>query len=195
MDNPGLPPVLWAILDGRLWHATGPTELTGIIADGEIKVFKNRYNNSLCKAHGAVSLMDFGPSATDSSNQFCNWVGWMGHQQDSRIAVWLEIDRARVLANLSDAAETLALWQRNVSQRIIPGVEACHRGAISIDAIASVLLIDRYYDHTRFQECVMSEDIIAGSLANFEQGLRPAPSESDFGAALNAAIERRTHRE
>jgi hypothetical protein len=187
MDNPGLPRPLWAILDGRLWHATGPNQLADIIADGEIKVFRNRYNNSVCKAHDAVSLLDFGPSATDDSGQFYNWVGWMGDQQNSRVAIWLEIDRAQASSNLYDAAAALALWRLNLSQRIIPGVEACHKGAISVDAIVSVLLIDRYYNHVCFRKCVMAEDIITGSLANFERGLPPAPPESDLVTALNAA--------
>ena len=72
MRNPGLPSALWAILDNRLWHATGTDELAGVIADGEIRVFGDRYKNSLCKEHDAVSLFDFGPTAVDF-DQFINW--------------------------------------------------------------------------------------------------------------------------
>jgi hypothetical protein len=66
--------------DGRLWHATSSSELAGIIANGEIRIFENLYNYSLATAYNAVSLFDFGPSATEHG-QFSNWVGWMGHPQ------------------------------------------------------------------------------------------------------------------
>ena len=36
MDNPGLPEPLWRALDRRLWHATGPDCLEGIVRDGEV---------------------------------------------------------------------------------------------------------------------------------------------------------------
>jgi hypothetical protein len=189
MNNPGLPPTLWAALDGRLWHATGPSELAGILADGEIRIFGNRYANSLSKAYGAVSLFDFGPSASDC-DQFMNWVGWMGHQQKSRVAVWLEIDRARVSGNLCDAEATLRLFREvNFSRQLIPGVEACHRGAISVGAIGSVLLIDRDYEHAHFMQCAMASDVIADIVSDFERRLPPL-REGGFGAALEADIER-----
>jgi hypothetical protein len=190
VNNPGLSPALWAALDGRLWHATGPSEFAGILADGEIRVFANRYLNSLCKAYGAVSLLDFGPSATDC-DQFNNWVGWMGHQQKSRFAVWLEIDRAAVSPNLYDAEATLAL-NRDASFpcQLIPGIEACHRGPISVAAIRSVLLIDQHFDHARFEECPFTPDIIPGLLADFERSLRPPPAPG-FADALEAEIAKR----
>ena len=173
MNNPGLPAALWAALDGRLWHATGPSELAGILSDGEIRIFGNRYTNSLSKAYGAVSLFDFGPSATNC-DQFLNWVGWMGHQQKSRVAVWLEIDRAHVSDNLYNAEATLRLSREvNFSRQLIPGVEACHRGAISVGAIASVLLIDRDYEHADFKQCAMALDSIADTVADFERRLPP----------------------
>ena len=192
MNNPGLPAPLWAAIDGKLWHATGPAELAGIIADGEIRVFRNRYTDSLAKAHDAVSLMDFGPNATDK-DQFCNWVGWMGDQQKSRVAVWLEINRTAVAASLYDAGATLGLWRdAQLKGQLIPGIEACHRGPISVTAIVSVILIDRYYDHSRFQPCQMNSDVVEGPLADFFRGL-PAPPEGGFGAALEAAFAKRSN--
>jgi hypothetical protein len=189
MNNPGLPPSLWGALDGKLWHATGPAELAGIIADGEIRVFRHRYTNALSKVHAAVSLMDFGPTATDK-DQFLNWVGWMGHQQKSRVAVWLEIDRVAVISKLSDAQAACRLWgDAGYPGNFIPGVEALHRGPIPVSAIHSVLLIDHLYDHTCFAEYPFALDFIAGPLAEFQRGLRPPPPLG-FADALEAAIRK-----
>jgi hypothetical protein len=190
MNNPGLYPALWAVIDRRLWHATGPTQLNSIISDGEIRVMGGRYENSLCKLYGAVSLLDLGPTAVDLPNQFCNWVGFMGDQQNSRVAVWLEIDRDRVAANLDDAETCRGLWRGVMSRRIISGVESCHRGAIPIAVIPSVLLIDRHYDHTSFRRCGPAWDVVTDSIAHFEQDLRPPPPESPLVEAIKAARER-----
>ena len=55
---------LWQRLKGRLWHATGPRGLRGIVTDGAIRIgVGNRYENALTRKLGCVSLFDFGPSA------------------------------------------------------------------------------------------------------------------------------------
>jgi len=193
MDNPGLPPALWAALDKRLWHATGVRALQGILGDGEIRVLADRYNNSLCKTLGAVSLMDFGPTCVDVPYQFNNWAGWFGCQQGCRVAVWLEIDRNAVVTNLVDAGTARCLWRQNLSRKIIPGVEACHRGAIPIGAILLALLIDRY-NHEAFQQHPMAGDAIGALLARFEEELPPPPLENPFFKAIRAANKRRIPR-
>jgi hypothetical protein len=129
LNNPGLPPSLWNALDGRLWHATGAKGFAGIIRDREIRVFHERYKNSLCKMLDGVSLMDFGQTAIHLPDQFENWREWFGHQQESRVAVWLEIDRRAVAHALLDAGAARALRRDNLGRQIILGVEACHKGA------------------------------------------------------------------
>ena len=107
MDNPGLPDALWANLDGRLWHATSREGLRGIVADKAITVgFSDRYLGSFARNQGSVSLFDFGPTSKDYPNQFNNWIGWLGRQQNTKVAVWLEIDRERVNQSLLDAKAT-----------------------------------------------------------------------------------------
>jgi hypothetical protein len=188
MNNPGLPQALWEILDNRLWHATGSKELAGIVADGEIRIFQNRYQNSLSKALGAVSLMDFGPTAIDHG-QFLNWSGWLGHQQKSKVAIWLEIDRDAVAAQLHDAKATCDLFHADLTKQVIPGVEACHRGPIPIGAVISCLMIDRDYDHTRFERAAMARDTVMDSIARFERTLKPAPPKSELLKAVEEATE------
>jgi len=186
MDNPDLPSALWEILNNRLWHATGSKELAGIIADGEIRVFGDRYKGSLSKALGAVSLMDFGPTAVDF-DQFDNWCGWLGHQQNSKVAIWLEIDREAVAANLYDAKATCDISANNLGKQVIPGVEACHKGPIPISAVVSCLMIDRDHNHARFEWIPMDRDTILDSVSQFERTLEPGPPKSELVKAVEAA--------
>jgi hypothetical protein len=174
LDNPGLPQSLWATLDGRLWHATGAKGFAGIVSDGEIRVFRERYNNSLCKMLDGVSLMDFGSSAIDYPNQFNNWWGWFGHQQGCRVAIWLEIDRRAVTQALLDAGAIHAIWHDNLSRQIIPGVEACHKGAIPLASVNGVLLIDR--QDLEVSEWLEIENARGDALAKFEDRLPPPPA-------------------
>lgn len=159
LDNPGLEKPLWSNIDGRLWHATERNGLCGIVADEEIKVaVGERYVGSFCRNQGGVSLFDFGPASEDIRNQFNNWLGWFGHQQNARVAVWLDIDRTSVRENLTDAKETREALKQLMDKRhaegridepgtqLIPGVEACHSGSIPLAAIVGVLLI---YQHDR----------------------------------------------
>lgn len=46
MKNPGLPAVLWEMLDQRLWYATGRDGLRGIIATDQIMTKGHRYKDS-----------------------------------------------------------------------------------------------------------------------------------------------------
>ena len=188
-----LPPTLWNALDGRLWHATGLSGVAGINADREIRATGHRYKCSLCKRLGGVSLMDFGPTSTDLPGQFNNWVGWMGHQQDCHITVWLEISRDFVDENLLDAAEIRLLAnQKHPCSQVIPGVEACHKGAIPIAAIALGLLISRS-DRALFQHTAMAAT--ESSVVCFQQRLPPIPEENPTVKALRKARERASRRQ
>lgn len=143
MDNPGLPDQLWAILNGGLWHATGPTEFEGILDDGEISIDAPRkYKKSFSVNQRGISLFDLGPTAVDDWGQFNNWAGWFGYHQQSHIAVWLEIDRDECVDALLDAKEAHQIWKVTPGRpTFIPGVEACHRASIPVGVISGVLLI------------------------------------------------------
>ena len=139
MNNPGLPERLWKILDGRLWHATAPDGLKGILADSNIRIVGDRYGNSFCRHLGCVALLDFGPTAVNDWGQFKNWSGWFGYQQQARVAVWLEIDRCVASENVIDAGALHRKWKDNRSKRIIPGVEAGHRGPVPVNLNPAVV--------------------------------------------------------
>lgn len=185
MKNPGLPVALWKELDGRLWHATSCDGSAHIFAEGKIRPnIDVRYKNSFCPSLGCVCLFDFGSSAEDVTNQFNNWHGWLGHQQDSRIAIWLEIDRLSVANELMDAKEARSLWQRHLSKLFIPGVEACHKGEIPVEKLSRALLIARD-DPAVFQSCNAARSEISSAVQNFKNQLPPQPSDDLIKIILN----------
>ena len=188
MKNPGLPESLWQILDGRLWHATGLVGLNGILVDGEIRIAGDRYQNSFCRHLGCVALFDFGPTAVDDWNQFDNWHGWLGDQQGTRVAIWLEIDRPAVVDNVIDAGELHRRWKDDVGRQIIPGVEAGYRGPLPVGCVAQVLLIDRH-DHSKFALHAGVNEALLHVLDEFEQSLPPAPDMHPLVAAIEAVLK------
>ncbi len=201
MDNPGLPEALWSHLDGQLWHATGRDGFLGIVAGKEIKVaVGNRYVRSFCGNQGCVSLFDFGPASDDNSNQFHNWCGWFGHQQGTRVAVWLEIDRASVHESLMDPKAAREALNQLMDQRraedkthepgitIIPGVEACHKGPISVGAVAGFLLIDQH-NWNLFRRLGKPNNNTIQQIDAFEATL-PAHEDDPLVRALSAGRRR-----
>ena len=189
MKNPGLPNQLWSVLGGRLWHATGPDGLKGILADEEIRIVDDRYSNSLCRQLGCVALLDFGPTAVDDWDQFKNWSGWFGHQQQARVSVWLEIDRCAAVEQVIDAQALHRIWEDNSSKKFIPGVEAGHCGPVPVARIGAILLIDRHEVST-FERLVGVDAAPLDRLKNFERSLPPAPDPHPFIAAMEARRKR-----
>lgn len=189
MKNPGLPESLWEILDGRLWHATGPEGLEGILNDGEIRITGTRYQGSLCRFLECIALFDFGPAAVDDCDQFHNWSSWFGHQQNSRIAVWLEIDRCAAAARVKDARELHLIWQDHKSKTFIPGVEAGHEGPVSMGVIGKVLLIDRY-DKSAFALHDEIDESLLPQQDEFMRSLPPPPDPDPLEVALEARRKR-----
>lgn len=190
MLNPGLPQALWTSLDGRLWHATASDGLSKILSDSEIQpAIGNRYKSSFCRSQGSVSLFDFGPAAVDIEGQFDNWCGWLGHQQESRVAIWLEIDRMKTIEALTDAAEARQKWHKNPSKTFIPGVESCHKGPIPVASVARVLLIARDDREIFEQYDGLNADVLQRAKA-FERKL-PAPAEDRVVEILRAGRTRR----
>ncbi len=189
LDNPGLLEDLWEHLDGRLWHATARDDLHGIIADEEIRVaVGDRYVGSFSRNLGGVSLFDFGPASEDVPNQFHNWCGWFGHQQEARVAVWLEIDRASVLESLMDAKVAREAWKQDLSATFIPGVEACHIGPIPLAAVAGILLVDQH-NRNLFQRLGRPNNDTIQQIDAFEATL-PAHEDDPTVQALLAGRRR-----
>jgi len=126
--------------------------------------------------------------------------GWFGHQQNARVSVWLEIDRASVLKNLIDAKEArealkLFMDKRRAEGRthepgiqIIPGVEACHSGPIPLATIIGVLLVDQH-NRNMFRRLGRPDDTSIRQIKDFESTL-PAFEEDPIVRALKAGRKR-----
>ena len=190
MKNPGLPDVLWKMLDQRLWHATGRDGLCGIITTDQIMTTGDRYKNSLCHHLGYVSLFDFGPSARDDWGRFQDWQGWFGQRQKSRVAIWLEIDRSIGTDNIYDAEQMRIIWRKQHSSKLlIPGVEAGHKDPIPLRTLKGALAIDRYNLHV-FERYEEVNDGLLLRISEFENSLPPSPPENPIIATLNAGRRR-----
>lgn len=188
MDNPGFPAPLWDTLNQRLWHATGEEGLKGILNDGEIRIVGDRYSGSLSRHLGCVSLFDFGPTAVKFENQFEHMCGWLGHQQGSRVAVWLEVDRQAAADNVLDAGAMHSIWNEQCGKKLIPGFEAGHEGPIPLQNLKGALFVD-HHDHSLFayRECINEE--LTGELEAFEQSLPAPPPPTSLGRRDSRASE------
>ena len=172
MENPGFPSSLWETLDQRLWHATSSQGLEGILNDGEVRITGDRYTGSLSRHLRCVSLFDFGPTAVKFENQFEHMCGWLGHQQKSRIAIWLEVDRDAASDNILDAGTMHKIWKEQKKQ-LIPGFEAGHKGSIPLCRLKGALLIDYHDNSLSTYHGGVNEGLIC-ELEEFEQSL-PSP--------------------
>lgn len=156
MRDPGCGPEAWAVLDGKLWHATSVDGLRGIQRDGFI-IPGNRYRGSFVSARGWVSLFDFGPSARDEWNQWKNWAQWFGAVHDAERSAWLEVDRKAGENAIVEAEALRVLWRQEVDRRveigtcgpwqgtIIPGVEGAYQGSLPTALVMRAVVMGANY--------------------------------------------------
>ena len=185
MNNPGLHDSLWEVLDNRLWHATGADGLSGIVKDGEIKITGDRYKESLCRYFDCVSLFDFGPTTVDTGIQFHKWSGWFGSYQDSRVAVWLEIDRQAAAARVIDAGTMRQTSEKYLDKMLIPDVEAGHKNPVPVNHLKGALVIDQHNRGT-FKWHDEVNKALVGEVAKFEKSLPPPPTPHPLIALMKA---------
>ena len=108
---------------------------------------------------------------------------WFGHQQESRVAVWLEVDRYAAAENVIDAGEMHREWKKNLSKQCIPGVQAGHRGPVPLRSIGEVLLIDQH-DWGTFERHAGVDEGLLTKLVEFERSLPPEPGPDPLIEAL-----------
>ena len=146
----------WAVLDGKLWHATSMDELRGIRRDRYINPGK-RFKDTFVSARGWVSLFDFGPSARVEPKCWNKWAQWFGFTHDADLSVWLEVDRKAGKNKIVEAEEIRVLWNAELDRRtkesldepwaglIIPGVEGCYRGCLPIALVERAVIMRADY--------------------------------------------------
>jgi hypothetical protein len=186
MINPGLPDLLWMVLDGRLWHATSHQGLIGIVEDRFIHVSRGeRYRNSICRRLECVSLFDFGQEALEQDDFMgANWFPWLGSEHAGRCAIWLEVDREHVANKLIDPKTLLEIVRtKKIRGRFFQGVESCHKGPLTTRAIVGALVLD-CQDCSVFQRYVGAIDNILQMVASFLDALPPPRPDSPLVRAL-----------
>lgn len=119
--------------------------------------------------------------------------GWLAHQPNHRIAIWLEIDRDQVIANLWDAKTARQKWNKPPYGEFIHGVEACHKGPIPLTAIVSTLLIARD-DKKLFQQLDELHTGVFQQIEDFEAKLPPPPDASLSKIKMLLAGRQRSNR-
>jgi hypothetical protein len=138
---------LWPLLRPSLWHSTPPGRYRAILDDGEIGPDEgqggNVYNGSLAVSIGAVSLFDFeSASEEDALGTFNNWSRHLW-PPDTRLSVWIKLNRHRLRRRLIPAKEVGELAMRE-GKKYYPRVEACHVGPIPTTAFAEALAVSPY---------------------------------------------------
>jgi hypothetical protein len=59
LPEPTFPAELWAMLEGRLWHATSLTHVVRILSEGIRLPEKGNYRGGFGRSQGWISLFDF----------------------------------------------------------------------------------------------------------------------------------------
>lgn len=148
---------VWRELRGDVWHSTGSHRFrqmlrTGTIepnpdlAEGEFKWAT--LGTTMCRAIDGVSLFDFEAAdwpwlfETKKHNYWCQFLGAPGEiaPADTWIStVWIAADRSRLpgLLSLNDASHE---WQLDLSNKWMPRLETCHRGALPLSACLKVVV-------------------------------------------------------
>ena len=136
-----------ATLHGGLWHTTSPERFESIARDQEILPDPpipdaERWGTAggpdyfpYVRTLGGVSLFDFAdfdPDSYSSSYPMSSWTEFVPCRGDWGAAIWIEIDRAAVLAALVPPAELVQRWKDTNSyrHRVMPYIEAAHLGPI-----------------------------------------------------------------
>ena len=154
-----------------LWHATSIEGLSAILNDGCIRAVEENVGTKyrvapLMLARRWVSLFDFGPTAGPAwllQEQYRNWGGWLSGEYEDKAMIWLEFDRELTADKVIPAGEVRKIAQANRSEKVIPGVEAGHRGSVPLAALRGALI---FYSREGFEH---HATVDANTLARAEE--------------------------
>jgi hypothetical protein len=149
-------PLFNELRNGLLWHRTSPGDYRQIQVDGLIKPNDGRINRwgqrYACQQLGAVSLFDF---TTESEEKIlfeaCKWHSFLG--EFNPVTVLLGIGRSKLAGKLIPYPQN----KEGTTGNVIPWVEVCHCGSISISAVTSYLLVCPV-DYGRFKKVLALDE-------------------------------------
>ncbi len=147
-----------AALHGGLWHTTSPQRFDSIVRDQELLPNPpipdaERWGTRMgpdyfpyVRTLGGVSLFDFtdfDPETYSASYPMSNWTEFVPFRDSWGAAIWIEIDRAAVRADLIPPAELVQRWKDTNchSHRLMPQIEAAHLGPIPSDCWSGILSV------------------------------------------------------
>ena len=147
---------VWDALVHRLWHATSIAGLRAILDDGCIRAVEENVGTKyrvapLMLARGWVSLFDFGPTAGPAcllQKQYRNWSDWLCGRYEDKAMIWLELDRKLTAEAVIPAGEVRKIAAANCGEKVIPGIEAGHRGPVPLAALRGALI---FYSREGFE--------------------------------------------
>ncbi len=143
-------------LRGGLWHTTTPDRYERIVVTGSILpepdiADSERWKTSQGPDHypyvrtlGGVSLFDFRgfePETYSNTHPMSAWTAFVPCPRKATVAVWIEIERAKVAPALIDVDTLVARWKQEnaYGHTIMPRIEAAHIGPIPITSVSRVL--------------------------------------------------------
>ena len=142
-----LPNQFISILLGGLWHTTVPERFNQIQQSGEIlpeppiaddlrwKTLNGPENYSFVRTLGGVSLFDFlhfDPATYSEKCPLSNWDHFVPFQNKYGEAIWIEIDREKVLDKLILPVQLVKKWKDESAYKhtLMPCIEAAHIGPL-----------------------------------------------------------------
>ena len=154
-------------LRGRLWHTTHPDRFSAILTSGAILPdppipnpdgWKTLGGDDYCPyAHklGGISLFDFNQFDPKRYAERCplsSWYEFVPYRKVWGGAVWIEINREDVAAQLISGADVVTRWNADQAYRhnFMPYIEAVHLGPLPRAAFKRAFLIRK--DNNHFHE-------------------------------------------
>lgn len=141
-------------LHGGLWHMTHPDLFPAVMASGGLtpepdidnarrwKTSRGPDYYPFVRKIGGVSLFDFAgfdADQYDDAYRMSTWRTFVPHREEWGGAVWIEINRARVMERFISGDEVVRRWNEGGHHRhtIMPRIEAAHIGAVPSEAFSS----------------------------------------------------------
>ncbi len=169
-------PLLPILRNGLLWHRTSTKEYRQIRADGFIKPNDGRVNRwggqYACQQLGGISLFDFTTHPEPLIlGEAIKWQQFLGDA--GPVTVILGVDKNRLQSRVIPYPAN----KEGTTGNVIPWVEVCHCGPISVSAVVCYLLVCSF-DYKQFS---LHQELDEQTLIGLE---------SEYGRIVSIARER-----